>query len=380
MRRFYVGCVHPRPEVLAQFMDPEWLAKWLLSREKLASLGSTIIGCPITYSHAGYEEATRRAYAKDDTVVVPTPRAVRKELESLAKTNAKYIIGGSVLDYFAVPGGGYYIVFDVTDATLATLVDKGYTSGLSLTHNEMRHNNTIVPYEVTLCIVPQRPQCYVYATGRLQSLLSYKSKLMDGSIREPIMAPEIVNTDDDFDSALKDMSDAAATVIAAKFDTADKARQAAEDRWQKAEAALKEVEGRSAAETGMMKVHIDDLQTLLGEELCGVFNLGSAYEQVASGTPTMMRNGAGTLIAASVNKLRSHTLENSRLRALLGEKAVQDLTTSGAKRTRVEADLPEVAAVAAGHPGKQKMETGPPAGATPMERVKWHSRRKFPSL
>jgi hypothetical protein len=357
-------------------MDEEWLAIWLLSREKLASLASTIIGCPITYSHAGYEEATRRAYAKDDTVVVPTPRAVRAELELLAQTNPKYIIGGSVLDYFAVPGGGYYILFDVTNATLATLIDKGYASGLSLTHNEIRHNNTIVPYEVTLCIVPQRPQCYVYATGGLQSLLSYKSKLMDGSIREPIMAPEIVNTDDDFDTALKDMSDATATVIAAKFDAADKARQAAEDRWKKAEASLKEVEGRSAAEMSMMKVHIDDLQTLLGDELCGVFNLGTAYEQVASGTPTMMRNGTGTLIAASVNKLRNEKLENSRLRALLGERVAQDVV-DGAKRSRTEAQLPEVSAVAASHPGKQKMETGPPEGATAMERVKWHSRRKF---
>lgn len=69
---------------------------------------------------------------------------------------------------------------------MSWLITRGCLSALSLTHIfPDKWTGDIVPYEVTLCIKPKRPHCYIVAAAiDLLTITEYKRGLVSGTIRD----------------------------------------------------------------------------------------------------------------------------------------------------------------------------------------------------
>ena len=134
---------------------------------------------PITLEHSGIFEAFGSAQ-KPTTLRHP---AVVKGAERQAKENPKHTIVGHVVDYFEVPAGGFYVIYQIHPQwpTVQWMITSGQSAGLSMTHCEV--GNGIMPYEVSLCFEPARPHCYtVVGCATLLGVLAYKRRLLLGSI------------------------------------------------------------------------------------------------------------------------------------------------------------------------------------------------------
>jgi len=340
MGRYFLGCVHPCPERLAVFMDP----KFVMSRRELDGLVLQMVGCPITFLHSGYKEAIQRAGGDR------TSRRVQAEIRQLEGTHGKYVIGGQVINYFGVPDGGYYAIFEIDNPMVLSLIDKGEATGLSLTHSVL--NGVVHPYELTLCVLPRRHRAFIYATGTLVSLMRYKGDLVSGRIREPTMIPAVENVDA-FDEAMKTVPDAVATVIAAKLETfakmreeAEKARLAAFERAAQAEKALAETATTHKQElmdtktqTQMMQSYIQDMRSLIDPAIASAYTLDAAPEKINSSNQAVRFDGLQTVIAASLSSLRERAAEIARLNTALGnrgQKRPQEFEVPVTKRSFTE--------------------------------------------
>lgn len=106
-----------------------------------------------------------------------------------AKIDPAADVVGQVVDMFTVPGGATYAVLFVPDAfsDIVWLVSEGGLRSLSLTHGNSLDmcDDSVVPYEVTICKQPARPHCNVCYVSSEQSALGpweYKRRLIDGTI------------------------------------------------------------------------------------------------------------------------------------------------------------------------------------------------------
>lgn len=335
---YFLGCVHPCPERMAMFMDP----KYVMSRRELQGLN--MVGCPITLLHSGYKEAMARA--GNDL----TSERVQDELRRLEGCHGKYVIGGQVIDYFGVPGGGFYAIFDIHNPVLLELINRGEATGLSLTHSVIQ--GVVHPYELTLCVLPRRHRAFIYATGALVSLMRYKGDLVSGRIPEPTMVPPIENVDT-FEDAMKSVPEIVATTIAARLETFAKAREEAEkaraqalERAAAAEKALQEKSSSheqdladSKRQTEIMHSYIADMRALIEPEIAKAYTIDAAPEKINSSNQTIRFDGMQTVIAASLTSLRAHAAEIARLNTALGnrgQKRPQEFEAPVTKRSFVD--------------------------------------------
>lgn len=335
---YFLGCVHPCPERLAMFMDP----MYVMSRCELDGL--KMAGCPITFLHSGYREAMARA--GNDL----SSARVQDELRQLENDHGKYVIGGEVIDYFGVPDGGYYAIFNIHNSVLLELIHRGEATGLSLTHSIIE--GVAHPYELTLCVLPRRHRAFIYATGTLVSLLRYKGDLLSGRIPEPTMVPPIENVDS-FDEAMKSVPEVVATTIAARLESfakgreeAEKARTQALERAAAAEKALQEKSSSheqdladSKRQTEIMHSYIADMRALIEPEIAKAYTIDAAPEKINSSNQTIRFDGMQTVIAASLTSLRAHAAEIARLNTALGnrgQKRPQEFEAPVTKRSFVD--------------------------------------------
>jgi len=343
---YFLGCVHPCPETLAMFMEP----KFVMHRSELDSL--KMVGCPITFLHSGYEEAMARA--GNDL----TSARVQDELKQLESCHGKYVIGGEVIDYFGVPDGGFYAIFEIKNAVLLELINMGEATGLSLTHSII--GGVVHPYELTLCVLPRRHRAFIYATGALVSLMAYKGDLISGRIPEPTMVPPIENVDS-FEEAMKSVPDIVATTIAARLESfakgreeAEKARVQALERAAVAEKALQEKSSSheqdladSKRQTEIMHSYIADMRALIEPEIAKAYTIDAAPEKINSSNQTIRFDGMQTLVAASLTSIRTQMAEIARLNSVLGntgnrgQKRPQEFEPPVSKRSFVD-DLKDV--------------------------------------
>ena len=344
MGRYFLGCVHPCPESLAMFMEP----KYVMGRHELDGLN--MVGCPITFLHAGYEQAMVRA--GNDL----TSGRVQDELRQLESSHGKYVIGGEVMDYFGVPGGGYYAIFEINNAVLLQLIDRGEATGLSLTHSIIR--GVVHPYELTLCVLPRRHRAFIYATGTLVSLMRYKGDLVSGRIPEPTMVPPVENVDS-FDEAMKSVPEVVATTIAARLENFAKGREEAEkarlQALERAAAAEKALQERSTSheqdmadskrQSEIMHSYIADMRKLIEPEIAKAFAMEDASGKINSPNQTIRNDGFQTVIAASLTSLRTQAAEIARLNTALGnrgQKRPQEYEAPVSKRSFTD-ELKDVA-------------------------------------
>lgn len=178
---YFLGLVHGRP---CPALDAALPPGYALSRVQLREITPFMLYAPITLEHSGIFEAfgaAQRSTAKSH--LAPTPAEVKARLERQAKANPKHTIVGHVVDYFEVPTGGFYVIYQIHPQwpTVQWMITSGQSAGLSMTHCEV--GNGIMPYEVSLCFEPARPHCYtVVGCATLLGVLAYKRRLLLGSI------------------------------------------------------------------------------------------------------------------------------------------------------------------------------------------------------
>jgi len=359
-------------------------SKWVIPRHRLRAALHFINGRPITFAHSGYKEAVSKAYAEDDTVKVPVHTEVAKQLHLLAEKDAKYIVTGKVLDCFEVPGHGFHIIFDVTDKTLIWLIDNYHARGLSLTHAPVGGN--IMPYEVTLCAVPRRPRSYIFASSdTLIGIEWYKSRLLSGRMPDPsevqplpgIMSAQEAEAEMDVDTAISKLPSNVAAVVAASMAAADARVAEAQEEAEKARRAMEEAEENKTVENKLLVTQIEDLQSLLGKDMCTLYGANHCKDRIGSDDPLVVRQAAYGIVAASLAGLREGRSEVMRLEKILGEKAKKEPERPRKRPARDEEA--EVVAASATAMGKRPAArpTAPPAGASPQEQLRFYARNAY---
>jgi hypothetical protein len=128
-----------------------------------------------------FEEAKK---VTPSNYLAPTREMVTAKFKE--STDSQHIIVGHVLDYFEVPNGGFYVLYQIHAAweSIEWMVINGAAAGLSMTHFPLDKGGTdIIPYEVSLCFEPARPHCYtVVGSPGIQPVLDYKRRLISGDI------------------------------------------------------------------------------------------------------------------------------------------------------------------------------------------------------
>jgi hypothetical protein len=185
---YFVGVVHPPPSDRLKLLLHHQPG-YAFERHQLVRAAAMMWRLPVTLNHYGIAAAVSRGYDKEQNVKVPTQRTVVAQLEALSGVDHKFAIVGNVIDFFEASKGGFYVIFKITHAVDAVswLVTHGHLTGLSLTHvfPDDDSGGDFVPYEVTLCIKPKRPFCYIVTASRDLGLISeYKRSIQSGTIRD----------------------------------------------------------------------------------------------------------------------------------------------------------------------------------------------------
>lgn len=185
---YLVGVVHPPPSDRLKLLLHHQPG-YAFERHQLVRAAAMMWRLPVTLNHYGISAAVSRGYDKEHNVKVPTQRTVVAQLEALSGVDHKFAIVGNVIDFFEASKGGFYVIFKITHAVEAVswLVTNGHLTGLSLTHvfPDDDSGGDFVPYEVTLCIKPKRPFCYIVTASRDLGLISeYKRSIQSGTIRD----------------------------------------------------------------------------------------------------------------------------------------------------------------------------------------------------
>jgi len=169
--RWYAGYVYPPKPVVVDRFD---VSGYALTTTQLQELCSQLQGCPITYEHAGIQEASRRlGLVPSASQTIKTLNTCANESGDLTKCPV-----GLVHSAFVCNNGGLVCCFIVNPSSfprMCALIDSKALYGLSLSH---LHGDSIVPLEVSVCGTPARPGCYVTVFGNsANDILMYKARV-----------------------------------------------------------------------------------------------------------------------------------------------------------------------------------------------------------
>jgi hypothetical protein len=219
-----------------------------------------------------------------------------------------------VVDYFEATAGGFYVTFKIDEGveSVSWLITHGHLTALSLTHVfPGKWDGDFMPYEVTLCVKPKRPHCYIVAASSdLLPVVEYKRRLVTGVIRDrsdrlsrpsevrvmasvadvPADAPaapvlsasnDTVDPMEAVDTILEEMDPAKSSILTSGFinmkrriDQAESARKTSDAALAASENARKtsETAAKSAdINAGLYKSYIGMLKTGLGKTRSGQF-------------------------------------------------------------------------------------------------------------
>lgn len=151
---------------------------YALSREELASM--PIENIPLTIEHLGIREAVSSLMSKNTEL---TPQRVGEELDKMGaeKTPVGIVVGnseGADKRWYAI-----FAVDDVSFPIVPFLIKSGALRGVSLTH---RVGSEPLALELSLCVRPARPECYVLRLGHnLSEQLHYlRTAIIQSSMSE----------------------------------------------------------------------------------------------------------------------------------------------------------------------------------------------------
>lgn len=274
----------------------------VMTRAQLDKIKPLMYDKPITSLHKGWHKAMEMALAEAD---VPTSQQVVDKLKSLEKEGTMFKVWGNVRDYFSVPEGGYYAIFDVRDKTMADLVQKGAYQGVSLSHYAVNGDNAL-PGELTLCPVPGRKGSYVFASGPLEQLVDYKRKLVSRSVHEPTMSeqPPAMNEPlaekDGLTKALEALEPEHRKFIQESLMNAVKNGEDMSKEIEKLKAEHKEVH----VSNELLQNAIAEFRQLIDPETAKSFAIDLIPDRCGSADPEVHRRNLLTVVSASAHFLR----------------------------------------------------------------------------
>lgn len=285
---YFLGLVHGRP---GPELDAVLPTGYSLNRVQLRDIVPFMLYAPITLEHSGIFEAFGSAQKPD--YVAPPPAVVKARLERQAKENPKHTIVGHVVDYFEVPDGGFYVIYQIHPqwTSVRWMITHGKSAGLSMTHCEV--GDGVMPYEVSLCFEPARPHCYtVVGSATLLGVLAYKRRLILGTIGDhsstlerpttvSIMADNMETETRDptpIEAALSTMDPEQRKVVehrlAEMMKFVDRKSEEVNELSSKLTAASKQNDN-SRIQTELLKSQLQNVTAGLGDERCKRYNLVS---------------------------------------------------------------------------------------------------------
>jgi hypothetical protein len=310
--KFYAGYVYPPRHVCVDKFD---VAGFALSAEELCDIQRRLPGCPITYEHAGIEEASSRMG------MLPTATATIKTLNKCAQESGdmKKCPVGIVQSAFFCADGGLVCCFVINSNAfprMCTIIDSKLLRGLSLTHF---HGNVVVPLEVSLCSAPARPECFVTFFGNsAKDILWYKARRCAARIT-PVMTttapPAAAPAATTMKALLESLQPSERDLIAAALDTFKS--KIAEETSKNAELQAQHdaLTKANAVDKSMLESQVQAFLGAVGPSTASQFGLepSTCAQNINSENPEIVRRQIDRMLMCCNYSLTTRAVEKGKL-------------------------------------------------------------------
>ena len=271
--QYYVGVYYP------QKLSDNGVPGYILSPSSLRVVAEKLVGCPITFEHAGIEQAAEKLGSKpSSTAVIQALQTQSKKTNDLTQRPVSVIS-----DAYQNANGEWLCVFAIDVnlfPRLVAMICGGSLTGLSLSHFESSAGAPPVPLEVSLCQQPARPGCYMRAVA-LPSLTAVKLyKAFDLSMAQSERrhlctmsadntsksAPATAAADNDIHTALEAMTEKQRSLVSAALDSMQKRITAAEKSAKEATEENEVMKNAAAIDKQLLRSQIESFMTFIGED------------------------------------------------------------------------------------------------------------------
>ena len=294
---YFIGVYYP-----AGLVD-NGLAGYVIPAPALPNLARRLVGCPITFEHAGIAAAAQVA-GPDPTAggVITALRAVSKKSQDYSQRAV------SVVDStYQNANGEWCCIFSLDPSLfprLIAMILSGSLRGLSLSHLE-RSGDGRVPLEVSLCRSPARDRCYIRAHGLLTPLAVSVYKAIDiamttssliaamsANAKDAAAAPPPADaTKPDINEILKTMTESQRGLVSAALDTMNEQLDAAKKKAAEATEEAEVMRNAQNIDKALLQSQIETFISQIGQDTTRQFGLTpkSCADALNSDNPDALR-------------------------------------------------------------------------------------------
>lgn len=272
---------------------------YVIPSPALPNLARRLVGCPITFEHAGIAAAAQVAGPH------PTAGTVITALQSISKKSQSYVQRAvSVVEStYQNANGEWCCIFSLDPQLfprLIAMIMSGSLRGLSLSHLE-RGGDGRVPLEVSLCRNPARDRCYIRGLG-LQTPLAvsiYKAidiEMTTTSIIAAMSSESAATTppsapSTDINDILKTMTESQRGLVSAALDTMNEKLAAAEKKAADASEEAEVMRNAQNIDKALLQSQIETFISQIGQDTTRQFGLTSksCADALNSNNPDALR-------------------------------------------------------------------------------------------
>lgn len=294
---YYVGTYYS-----AEPLADNGVAGYVLAPDALAEIASLLVGCPVTFEHAGIADAAHSLgdNATPGQVVVALNRSAAASNDHTRKPVAV------IDDTYRNSAGSWRCTFAINASLfprLCAMIDAGSLRGLSLSHFEPDTPlGTRVPLEVSLCKTPARPHCYLHP-GAFRSpseLRLYKAfdcapitpQLTMASTSNAEMKQPAAAAPDDINAALKGMTEAQRGLVSAALESMQKTIDSATQRATQMQEENDTLKSAQQVDKALLQSQIETFISQIGTEKTAQFGITAdgCAEAFSSENPSRLRH------------------------------------------------------------------------------------------
>ena len=278
-----------------------------------------LVGCPITFEHAGIGAAAGALGARPSAGTVI--EALRHASAASGDLTQRAI---SVVDStYRNHAGHWCCTFSLDEALfprLVAMIAGGSLRGLSLSHFE-HDTGDRAPLEVSLCASPARPGSYITAHGLPSPSAVALYKAFDCLMAQPSTSPIMsaanppsdakpADAGPDIHSALKDMSEAQRSLVSAALDAMQVKVDEAARKAKEAESETETLRNAASIDKALLQSQIETFIGQIGAEKTKQFGLTtqSCSDALNSDSPDRLRHVVDRmLMCCNTHMMQQHS-------------------------------------------------------------------------
>ena len=313
---FYVG------KYYVPGLKDNGVAGYVLDEGALQSLAKNLVGCPVTFEHHGIVEASSNLPARPSSgLVISALARASKQTKDPSKRPISVIT-----DAYKNGRNEWCCVFPLNTQLfprLCAMIDSGALRGLSLSHFESDTHR--VPLEVSLCVNPARPGCYLdgIALPSPSAVRVYKaidmsiahttqlqSTMSDTAATTPAAPAAEASPDKGIHATLASMSEEQRSLVSAALESMQKRLDASEELKSNMQQENETLKQAQAIDKALLQSQIQTFISQIGADRCKQFGLSSetcSQALQSENTNTLRRQIDRMLMCANTHMMSQMT-------------------------------------------------------------------------